>query len=339
MREALYHETAGYYMRPGVQIWGRQGDYRTSPETSELFAGTFARYLAELFDQLGRPVHFEFLECGPGDGSFAEGLLTSLQSFFPDVYAAIKYLIDEVGAHRVAEISQRLERFQTRVEFVKLKSQDKLNCAVIFSNELLDTFPVHRIMKSVGELIELYVGLDVTGKFDWFAGPLSNSKLSEIYLENSIEISDNQIIELSPEIDYWLALVAEKLQKGYVITVDYGSEASDLYGSARREGTLRAFSRHNFVEILESPGERDITAHVNWTRIRTVGQRLGLETVHFERQDKFLLNVGILHELARRSNAATGDAQRLRLSTGARAMFLPDDMATSFQVLVQRRST
>ena len=339
MREALYHEKAGYYMRPGLQIWGRHGDYRTSPETSELFADTFARYLAQLFDQLGRPAQFEFLECGPGDGSFAEGLLTSAQSFFPDVYAAINYLIDEVGAHRVSEIGQRLERFQAKVKFVKLRSHDKLNCAVVFSNELLDAFPVHRVMMSGGELLELYVGLDVNGKFDWFAGPLSNPKLSEIYRQNSIEIGDKQIIELSPEIDDWLALVAAKLEKGYVITVDYGSEASELYGHERREGTLRAFSRHNFVEVLESPGERDITTHVNWTRIRTVGQRLGLETVHFERQDKFLLKAGILHELARRSNVATGDAQRLRLSTGARALFLPDEMATSFQVLVQRRST
>lgn len=337
MREALYNETAGYYMRPDAGIWGRQGDYRTSPERSELFAGTFARYIAELFDQLGQPAQFQFIECGSGDGSFAVGVLTSLQKFFPDVCKAIKYVIDEIGSHRLSAISQKMDRFQTKVEFLKLASLDTVNCGIVFSNELLDAFPVHRVMKKGGELLEQYVALDSSGKFEWFAGPLSNSRLSEIYLENAVEISDEQIIELSPEIDDWLILVGEKLQKGYVITVDYGLEASDLYGPQRREGTLRAFSRHNFVEILERPGEHDITTHVNWTRMRAVGQRVGLETILFDRQDKFLLNAGILNELERRSVPATSDAQRLRLSTGARAMLLPDDMATSFQVLVQRR--
>jgi SAM-dependent MidA family methyltransferase len=75
MKEALYHETDGYYMRAGTQIWGRRGDYRTSPETSELFAATFARYVSGLFKELGNPGRFHFIECGPGDGSFAEGLL------------------------------------------------------------------------------------------------------------------------------------------------------------------------------------------------------------------------------------------------------------------------
>lgn len=337
MREALYHESAGYYMRPDAQIWGRRGDYRTSPERSELFAGTLARYVAELFDQLGRPAPFHFVECGSGDGSFAEGLLTSLQSFFPDVYSAISYLIDDVVTQSAPPVS--LARFQPKVQLVKLASLEKLHCGIVFSNELLDAFPVHRVIKKSGELLELYVGLDSTGRFACIPGPLSTPRLSEIYLQNAVETVDEQIIEISPNIDDWLTLVAKKLQKGYVITVDYGLEAAELYDPQRREGTLRAFSHHHFVEVLERPGEHDITAHVNWTRVKAVGQRVGLEPILFERQDKFLLNAGILKELERRSDCLTSDAQRLRLSTGARAMLLPNDMASSFQVLVQRRIT
>src|SRR5262245_23990616 len=88
MQEALYNNSAGYYMRPGAQIWGRRGDYRTSPETSELFSATFARYVAGLFAELGKPPSFHFVECGAGDGSFAEGMLSALKDYFPDMYEA-----------------------------------------------------------------------------------------------------------------------------------------------------------------------------------------------------------------------------------------------------------
>src|SRR6266699_1779676 len=83
MEVALYHPTGGYYCRSDRKRWGREGDYRTSPERSELFAATFARYFASLYDELHRPAEWTIVEMGAGDGSFARGLLQSLQDFFP----------------------------------------------------------------------------------------------------------------------------------------------------------------------------------------------------------------------------------------------------------------
>jgi SAM-dependent MidA family methyltransferase len=338
MREALYNDSAGYYMRADRQIWGRLGDYRTSPETSALFPATLARYVAGLFEEIGKPASFRFVECGPGDGSFAEGLLTSLRDYFPEAYAATKYCIDEINPERRRTLAKRLERLGSKVEFVSLESLPKLECGIVFSNELLDTFPVHRVTKRDGELVEFYVGLNEEDEFEWATGPLSDERVVDIYQENGIEIENNQIIELSPPIDDWFAVVAEKLVRGYVVTIDYGLEASDLYDNAQRpKGTLRAYVRHSFAEILQRPGERDITSHVNWTRIRTVGSKLGLETVTFKRQDHFLLDAGILAELVRRTHAAANEADVARLSVGAREMFFPDAMGSTFQVLVQKR--
>ena len=338
MREALYNESAGYYMRADTQIWGRLGDYRTSPETSALFAATLARYVAGLFEELGKPAAFSFVECGPGDGSFAEGLLTSLRDYFPEAFAATKYFIDEITPERRRTIAKRLERLGSKVEFVSLESLPKLECGIVFSNELVDTFPVHRVTKQNGQLVEFYVGLNEKDEFEWTIGPLSNERVVDIYQENGIEIENNQIIELSPQIDDWFSVVAEKLVRGYVVTIDYGLEASDLYDNAQRsKGTLRAYARHSFAEVLQRPGERDITAHVNWTRIRTVGAKLGLETATFKRQDHFLLDAGILAELVRRTDAAANEAEVARLSVGAREMFFPDAMGSTFQVLVQKK--
>ena len=338
MREALYNDPAGYYVRPGATIWGRAGDYRTSPETSELFAATFARFFANLYQQLGEPESFHIVECGAGDGSFAEGVLHSLHSFFPDVYSAATYFVVEVGFNRHSDIRQRLARFATKVELISDRDLCELNPGIVFSNELLDAFPVHLITKRNGELLELYVGLSASGAFDWVTGPLSTGRLRDMYKENGIEIETDQIVELSPQIDKWLMTVAKNLRRGYVITVDYGAEAKELYDNPDRfQGTLRAYARHNFVKALSRPGEHDITAHVNWTRVRSVGSELGLRTVRFQPQDKFLLEAGLLDELERRLASASDEAEKIRLTTAAREMILPNGMAASFQLLVQEK--
>ena len=339
MQEALYNKSAGYYMRDGARIWGRRGDYRTSPETSELFSATFARYVAGLFEELGRPASFHFVECGAGDGSFAQGMLATLRDCFPAMYEATTYYIDEINLTRRRILGERLEQFSDKLELGSLNSLPRLNSGIIFSNELLDTFPVHRITKQNGQLIEFYVTLDDRHEFEWTTGPLSSERLREVYIANGIEIDNDQIIELCPQIDDWFAVVVEKLVSGYVVTVDYGFEAADLYDMRRRPtGTLRAYARHNFAEVLEQPGERDVTAHVNWTRIRAVGSKLGLETVTFKRQDQFLLDAGILSELVRKTGSAGSEADAARLSLGAREMFFPDGMGSTFQVLVQKKT-
>ena len=337
MRCALYDETDGYYMRSDHRRWGAGGDYRTSPETSELFAATFAGYFAALFEHMGRPERWRVVECGPGDGSFAEGVLKALCAFFPAVFEATQYFVDEISTAGTDNLRRRLEPFNDHITFGRLSSLEVIE-GIVFSNELLDTFPVNRLTKRNGELLELYVAMGAAGQFEWVEGPVSDPRLLEMYAENNVEIGEGHRIELSTEIDQWLKMVAQKLRLGYLITVDYGAEATELYNNPeRRQGTLRAYSRHKFVDVLEKPGERDITSHVNWTRVKNVGTSLGLSTVLFERQDKFLLDAGILKELARRTGAEKTEADKLRLSTAAREMILPNSMASTFQVLVQKK--
>jgi SAM-dependent MidA family methyltransferase len=101
---------------------------------------------------------------------------------------------------------------------------------------------------------------------------------------------------------------------------------------------LRGFHRHEFVaDLLARPGEQDLTTTVNWSFVKSVGTSLGLEVAEFERQDRFLLAAGFLEQLAIESQQCKDDAERLRLSTAARDMILPDGMASHFQVLVQKK--
>ncbi|HJP95048.1 MAG TPA: SAM-dependent methyltransferase [Pyrinomonadaceae bacterium] len=337
MRAALYDPVDGYYQRTDLARWGREGDYRTSPERSELFAMTFARYFAKLYDELDRPGDLAVVECGAGDGTFASGVLQTLIERYPAVFEATRYLVCELSEDGRRRARERLAEFGDRVQFCA--ELPEAGRGVYFSNELLDAFPVHRVTKSDEGLSELYVSVASNGNFEWSFGPLSTPRLSEFVETYSLELAQGQIIEINLEIDDWLGQLAKKLTNGFVITVDYGAEADELYDpTLRPEGTLRAFSRHGFVDdVLDRPGEYDITSTVNWTQVKSVGDRVGLKVVEFASQDKFLLHAGLLEELEHRMMTADGDAERLRLSTGAREMILPAGMASSFQVLVQKR--
>ena len=188
-------------------------------------------------------------------------------------------------------------------------------------------------------LAEFYVSVDENGKFSWTIGDLSTPLLSEFCRTYSVALRLGQSIEINLEIDDWFARVASRLANGFVVTVDYGADSRELYDATLRpDGTLRGFRKHEFVDdILTQPGECDITASVNWTQVKTAGERLGVKVVDFASQDKFLLNAGLLSELEYQLSVSEGEAEKARLTTGAREMILPGGMASSFQVLVQRR--
>jgi SAM-dependent MidA family methyltransferase len=132
---------------------------------------------------------------------------------------------------------------------------------------------------------------------------------------------------------------AEVVERGFVVTVDYGDEAVRLYGAPhRREGTLRAFRRHELIEdVLGDPGEQDLTTTVNWTQLIAEGEAAGLKTLALERLDAFLLRAGLIEQLELESARAAGEADVAALRLDAREMILPGGMASHFQVLVQKK--
>jgi SAM-dependent MidA family methyltransferase len=314
MEAALYDPEFGYYTRSDLKRWGREGDYRTSSERSGLFAATFARYFARLYEELGQPPQWTIIEGGAGDGTFAKRALHALEKQHPSVFAATDYRLQEVSS----------------ADFYPSDP------CVYFSNELLDAFPVHRLT-SEGEL---YVSLDSDNNFTWTTRPFSTPRLAEFLEEHAIELAPGQTIEVNLAIDDWFASVAAKLQPVYVITVDYGAEADDLYDPTLRPGgTLRAFSHPGFVDDrLRAPGAYDITSSVQWTQVIKTGERLGFEVVEFASQERFLLKAGLLDELQAQLQEAKTEAGKALLTTDAREMILPGGMASSFQVLVQKRS-
>ncbi len=339
MEAALYHPTEGYYCRRDHQRWGREGDYRTSPERSDLFAATFARYFAILYEKLNSPSDWTIVEMGGGDGRFSRGVMQTLQNSFPHVFAATQYVIDETSNDSRARARKQVASFGNQVQFETLSRLDRISSGIVFSNELLDAFPVHRVTKKKGRLLEFYVTLTQDKRFSWTLGPLSTTRLSNYFEEYGLELAEDQTVEISLAIDDWLAQTARKIAAGYLITVDYGAELQELCDvPEHHQGTLRAYRQHRLSDdVLDRPGEQDITTTIDWTYVKRAGDRRGFQVIELTSQDKFLMREGLLDQLAHLSDIATGDAERLRLSTSAREMILPGGMSSSFQVLVQKR--
>lgn len=337
MEAALYDDEGGYYCH-NRQRWGRAGDYRTSPERSVLFAATFARYFATLFYKLGSPSDWILIEAGAGSGDFAEGVLETLRLRFPEVFEVTRYVVDDRSLASRALAQERLVQFGQHVTIIRITELPVVRSGIVFSNELLDAFPVHRVTVESGELHEFFVDNAENGEFRWTLRPPSTRQLEKYFSDAGIRLADGQIAEVNLGIAEWVALVANKLQRGYLITVDYGAEAHELFSAVRQDGTLRAFQEHQFSEnILANPGFQDITSTVNWSHVKRVGEGAGLKTVELERQDRFLMREGLLEELEQRVAEAVDEAERQRLRTSAREMILPSGMAASFQVLVQEK--
>ncbi len=338
MSAALYDPIDGYYCRADRIRQGRAGDYRTAPETSPLFAAIFAVYFSKLFADLKWPSSLTIFESGAGSGEFAHGFLNNLRVDSPEVFAVTSYVIDEVSPAARRRAAERLSEFADRVAFRRLgEIAIPVKAGIVFSNEVIDAFPVHRVIKRDERLRELFVGLNENG-FVWVESDLEKSVAK--YCERAgIKLSEGQIAEVNLEAERFVARAAGLLERGYVVTVDYGAVRNDLLGSPNRhQGTLRAFRRHQLVDdVLAAPGEQDLTTTVDWTQIKEAGRRAGLRTLRVERLDQFLLGEGLLNRLGEMMTSTRDSVEALRLSTSSRELILPTGLAASFQVCVQEK--
>jgi SAM-dependent MidA family methyltransferase len=338
MKAALYDEREGYYCRRDIVRRGRLGDYRTVPERTPLFAATFARYFANLFKELGSPQTWTLIEVGAGYGEFAADVLRNLQLYHPKVFGATHYVVDEFSDEGRERAAVNLAGFETSFEFCSLSQIDRtFPIGLIFSNELIDAFPVHRIINRDAKLRSLYVGLNEHEDFVWRESEV-DPLIADYCRRAQIELHENQIAEINPEADRFIERAARLLERGFVITVDYGDEREALLTDPyRRQGTLRAAWHHQISsDILQQPGRRDLTTTIDWTQIRHAGDRAGLRVLRHERLDQFLISEGLLDVLAELTEAAN-QAETVNLRAGSRELILPTGMAASFQVMVQEK--
>ncbi len=331
MEWALYHPEHGYYASGRVRIGEDGGDFTTAPHMSGVFPRCLARWVAAADRALGRPDPFVLVEGGPGEGRLARDLLDALREREPGLYARLRYAADEASPALAARREALLEPHRDRC----IPVPDRLT-GVYLSNELLDALPVHRVRRRGGRWEEAHVAWDAGLAEAW--GPATPEALAFLD-EQGLDLPEGCEAEVCPRALEWMERVAALLDRGFVVTVDYGDEAGRLYGPRRPRGTCAAYRGHRVSEdLLADPGEQDLTAHVNFTALRRAGERLGLRAAPLLKQRDFLFAAGLMEEVAR-LEAELPEVERMAAMQALAPLLLPDGgMGDAFKVLVQAKA-
>jgi SAM-dependent MidA family methyltransferase len=337
MQMALYHPEHGYYTRG---LGGGSGrDYLTSSGVHRAYGVLLARQAEEMWRLLGRPRAFPFIEFGPGEGFFAADFL---------VEAARSGGFAEALVYRLVETSPALRARQERrlaaaaeglagaavpafswTTLEELEAEARAGRQVsgcVFANEVLDAFPVHRVVGTADGPREILVDV-ADADLGETLGPL-DERLAAWLRRRHLEVVPGQEIDVAPAAEEFVRRTALLLERGWFVLVDYGYEAADLYHPARRRGTLLAYRRHRASEdFLSHPGEQDLTAHADFTGAVSAAESAGLEKLALIGQSRFLLALGALDLF---------ESEDVQGREALKDLILPDRMGGVFRVLVLR---
>ncbi len=335
MESCLYHPVHGYYTKVEQQP---RRDYFTSVDASPLFGRLLARQFQEMWCVLGRPNSFQLVEAGAGTGQLAKQILDFAAEAWTDFYDTLRFTAVERSAARRAIQLKSLDAHIARGKFVSQEElNDEITCGCIFSNELFDAMPVHRVVQEGNDLRELYVGLGKDGFCDEIGAP-SSPALGEYFSEQHITLQVEQQAEVNLDTSRWIEEAGKKLERGFVITIDYGHEAKELYNERHMRGTLLAYERHRASEDwFRAPGEQDLTAHVNFTALDLSGRNSGLFRTGFTSQTNFLLALARYANFADLQPDGMNEAEQAQRRLLFKTLINPEGMGETFQVLIQQK--
>ena len=338
----LYHPQHGYYATDPVNI-GKQGDFLTSPHWGADFGELLAEQFVQMWDILNRSDDFTIVEMGAGQGILAEQILEHLKQQHFDFFQIIEYVIIEKSEVLKEAQKQRLNSYQVKwCDWEEISNSSITGC--FFSNELVDAFPVHQIRVENRQIREIYVTSDSDGKFGEITDEISTPRISEYFNLVGIDLladayPDGYQSEVNLHGLNWIKTVADKLLKGYVLTIDYGYLAPRYYNPIRKQGTLQCYYHHHRNnDPYWNIGRQDITAHVDFTALEKQGNLSGLENLGLTRQALFLMALGLGDKLNELSNNQEFSLQEiLRRREALHSLIDPMGLG-DFGVLVQSKS-
>lgn len=335
---AMFSPEGGYYTSSGgtsgpgsASTWGAEGDYVTNLDISPVFPVMAARQINEMWVHLGSPRKFTLVEPGAGRGWLAKGIMETAGERFPDLYRALRVCLVEKNPHMADPPADNVAWYRD------ISEVDRFDAGCVVSNELIDSFPVHRVRRTEEGLREIYVGHDGSG-FVEVADEASTPELAR-YLERAgVELAVGQTTEINLAAADWVRTVAGLMDRGFVVTIDYGWPASELYGPDRPRGTLMCHYRHTTnTDPYRNIGRQDITAHVDFSTLARVGEEAGLEVAGFTTQKNFFFGLGITDEAARMETLDSSNLEAIRFNQSIKDLIMPGGPGDIFKVLIQRK--
>ncbi|MGI8431736.1 MAG: class I SAM-dependent methyltransferase [Chthoniobacterales bacterium] len=318
MAETLYHPTDGYYSS-GRAVIGRRGDYFTSVSVGPIFGRMLAGQFAEIWEKLGQPGDFTIVEQGAHDGQLAADVLGALREREPELSETLRYRIVEPFPVLAERQQEKLETVAERVEWVAALEEMQPFSGVHFSNELLDSMPVHLLAGENGTWRERFVEV-AAGEFAFVDRPVSAPGLLQKLPEAPNERYET---EVNLAVLTWIDALAPKLRRGVILIADYGFVREEFYALHRKRGTLQSYAAHR---VLASPlvqvGASDRSAHVEWTSLAERAEERGLTIAGFADQHHFLTGL-----LAKNPTLAGTNGRALQ------TLLHPEFLGTRFQFL------
>ena len=343
---ALYDSELGYYAR-AAQRSGRAGDFFTSVDVGPLFGDLLERQIAEMVAILDSEFphpNVDLVEVGAGNGRLSADILRAARERHP-------VLCDRLRLHLV-EASAEARRAHAAT-FSVLAADGCLTSSpslpesfegVLIANELLDALPVHQVVMREDGLREVFVvprrlsrdSGSREGGLTTVEGPPSTPALAAYLARLEVALEPGWRTEINLRAVEWVRDAGRRLRRGFLILIDYGHEAGDLYSATHAGGTLTSFSRHTMsgpetaadTPWLERPGEQDLTAHVDFTTVRAAAEDEGLVTLGFMDQTYFVL--GILLG----GGAPEPQPVTLRESLALRTLLMPGGLGSTHKVLI-----
>jgi len=327
MERTLYEPGLGYYSS-GLEKFGTAGDFVTAPEISPLFSRCLAAQASEVLSQIDRG---SILEIGGGSGALAAQVLLELEARgqLPERY----YLLELSASlrQRQEETLQRLvPQLLDRVEWLDRWPQPGFR-GVVLANEVLDAMPVQCFTQIERDVFERKVGIGEQG-FIWTDEPAAPVLKDAVKQRLPDDINNNYHSEWNPWLGPWLAGLAQVLEQGVALFIDYGYERREYYHPDRRDGTLICHYRHRVHEDpFFFPGLQDITASVDFTHLAEAAVDHDLRVAGYTHQAAFLFGNGLQELYEQMSLDQLED--RVRLAQEIRQLTLPGEMGERFRVM------
>jgi SAM-dependent MidA family methyltransferase len=335
---ALYHPQFGYYMRQpdnGTPRIGWSGDFYTSTDVHPILGRALAMQARQIDRLLGSPDPLTVVEMGPGKGLLAKHFLSVCQHDSGSFPHRLRYVLVERSPSMREWQRRHLSSFENQPNLLTwADSLDELGpgsvTGLVLSNELIDAFPVHRIQLRNEQIEELCVDYR-DGRFVECVRPLSSDRLAHRVRDIRASWPEGYRTEINLQALDWMKHVGRCLQRGVVLTIDYGHTAQDLYRPDRKNGTFLCYFRHTahddpYVRV----GEQDMTAHVDFSSLAAAGEAHGLSVTGFTNQMSFLMGLGVeqmIESLEPESPAFHA----------ARHLLKPNGMGSTFKVLIQHK--
>ncbi len=340
----LYHPQYGYYSSGIVDI-GKKGDFFTSVALGRDFGECLAIQLQDMWTKLDYPEVFTVVEMGAGNGDLAKDILSYWQNNNLKIFNNLQYIIIEKSLSLKQRQQEKLNQFEQQVNIQWQSWSDILDDSLVgccFSNELIDAFPVHKVVVNNNQLQEIYVTLD-DNSFKEIPGEISTEAINKYFELIDINLQDetypeNYQTEVNLAALDWLKTVSNKINLGYILTIDYGYPAVKYYHPQRSEGTLQCYyqhRRHNnpYVNL----GQQDITAHVNFTALENQGKSCNLAPIGSTKQGMFLMALGIGDRLNELSSGKYNVMEVLQRRDSLHQLINPMGLG-GFEVLIQGKN-